>query len=600
LTPNSSSNSSSGLRRALLQDFASSSSSNNMLLSGFEQSSRQLLQVGTGQIPVQGRVSIRESPADAGSSSSTGETTALDNSGDIVVVGGPPDTPNSPVPPQVNPGDNNSSSSDDDSGKAPTPPQQGSTGDNTQGEFPAPLPTVNLPSLSQAVRPKLLIVLAAIAAPSCVALCAVCIAAAVIYKRRKRQDQQQQQQQPGGEQVAGANTPTGAGNSNQLSSKARRRLPSGPGNNNIGFNNNSSISSQPTSASEGNGGIEGADQASVINSNSSAQPSDSSKTGKKKAKKGELASTQPSPPTLELSSNGGYASEQQGRYNTDTNTIGTSSTADARDHPGEVTASRIEFLDPDELQRATTSSDGGTGLRRIPYRDSIDLSSFPEPGSAAPHKQGRLGSLAGSVAGMASSVAAAIGNRMRSSQAGAAYRVPGLEPATGKRGNRGSMELQMPAGERGPTLPGARAASVLVPAAQAVQLSAAVAQQVNSSTRKQQKKAAGVNAGQPAMWLLPTANEAADMPLAAAATNRGATGESQHNSRRPAGAGVAAGGSCDRYDGVGLQETAAGEVVMGGSTLLVPSRSRVNVNLNSHTGGRQQQQQSARSPPAWG
>uniref|UniRef100_A0A383WHF7 Transmembrane protein n=1 Tax=Tetradesmus obliquus TaxID=3088 RepID=A0A383WHF7_TETOB len=472
LTPNSSSNSSgnnsSRLRRALLQEFLASS--RNLLPYGMAGTSRQLLQSaagGTGQVPVQGRVSIRESAFDAGSSSSSNDTTALDNSGDIVVVGGPPADPNTPLPAQINPNDSNSSTGDG-SGKVPTPtpPPQGPSDGSAQASQ-APLPTVDLPNL--AMRPKLLIVLAAIAAPSCVALCAVCIAAGVIYKRRKRQDQeqrqqqQQQQQQASGAHVPGAGSP--AGNSNQkASSKARRRLPSGAGSN---INGSSSSNSQSM-------------------------------------------------------------------------------------------------------------------------------------GSPVPHsssKQGRLGSWAGSVAGMASTVAAAIGSRLRSSQAGAAYKVPGLEPAAARGANRGSLDLAVPAGERGPTLPGARAASVLMPAAEAAQL----AKQVSGSSRQEPVKAATMATGQPAavpaMWLLPTASPSGRHPGAAA--DWGVAGGLQPSSRGSprAAAGAAGPGGYGSYD---LQEDEAGEVV-GGSTFLLPSRSRVNlkVSLNSPTAARQQQLGSPRSPPAW-
>jgi hypothetical protein len=576
-----------------------------LLTYGFAGGSRQLVQSGaggTGQVPVQGRVSIRESADDAGnsssSSSSSGDTTALDNSGDIVVVGDQPADPSAPLPPQLDQGDTSHNSSSDGSDKVPTPnPPQG-TGDGGMQASPAPLPAVNLPGLAQAVRPKLLIVLAAIVAPSCVALCAVCVAAGAIYKRRKQQDKEQQQQQCSGMHgKSGADNPASNDRNinSQAASKARWRLPSGAGGNINGSNGSSSSShaDDPT--------------ASRKPANSSKSPSLNRQ--KKAHKHGELVAAQPTPPILELSSTGGYGFEQQGRYNIDSNNDHT------HDHPGEITASRIEFLDPDELQRPTTSSDGGNSLRHVPCRDSLDLSSVPEPGShAANHKQGRLGSLAGSVAGMASSVAAAIGHRLRSSQAGAAYKVPGLEPAAARGtnvANRGSLDLQMPAGERGPTLPGARGASVLMPAAEAAELAAAVAQQASSSrsSKQQPKKAAATSTSQPAavpaIWLLPTATAAGKTGVAAAGS--GVIGGLQASSSRgPARAAAAAAGGYDGgYDGynaVGLQEAAAGEVV-GGSTFLLPSRSMVNLKVNSPTAAQQQQQQqqgSPRSPPAWG
>jgi hypothetical protein len=266
-------------------------------------------------------------------------------------------------------------------------------------------------------------------------------------------------------------------------------------------------------------------------------------------------------------------------------------------------------LDPSELQRATTSSDGGSGLRHARCRDSIDLTSAPEPGSHSHHqnhhnRRGAFGSLAGSVAGMASNVAAAIGNRLRSSQAGAAYKVPGLEPA-GRSPNRGSLDLQVPAGERGPTLPGARGASVLLPAAEAAQLAAAVGQQVNNSSSKQQPKMAagtstssGQPAAVPAMWLLPTAptsGQAAAAAASTAAAGWGASGGLHPNTSRGTYGRPAAGGH-DSYYASGLQAGVGADEVVGGSTFLLPSRSRVN--LRSPNAG--QQPGSPRSPPAWG
>jgi hypothetical protein len=242
-------------------------------------------------------------------------------------------------------------------------------------------------------------------------------------------------------------------------------------------------------------------------------------------------------------------------------------------------------------------------VRHARYRDSIDFTSAPEPNGNAHHhhhnsRRDAFGSLAGSVSGMASNIAAAFGNRLRSSQAGAAYKVPGLEPAS--RGpNRASLDLAVPAGERGPTLPGARAASVLMPAADAAQLAAAVTQQVNgSSSSRQPVKAAGTSSGQPAavpaMWLLPTAPAAGQAAAAAAAAaGRGATGGLHPNSSR--GAGKPAAGGYDSYNASGVHEGVAGEVV-GGATLLLPSRSRVNLNSPNAP----QQLRSPRSPPAWG
>jgi hypothetical protein len=278
------------------------------------------------------------------------------------------------------------------------------------------------------VKPKLLIVLAAIIAPSCVALCSICIADGFIYKRRKRQDQEQRQQQRSG--VAASNGDSNA----QLASRARRRLPSGPG---AGIGTDNNLEKEGTTLTS--------------SSSSSKGLANSSKTNKKNAKRsGEMAPAQPGPPTLDHSNSAGYEFEQDGHYNSHNN----NNSDNIRDHP-EVTASRIEFLDPFELQRATNSSDGGSGLRHARCRDSIDLTSAPEPGGHPHHhhhhnRRGAFGSLAGSVAGMASNVAAAIGNRLRSSQAGAAYKVPGLEPA-GLGPNRGlGLGLGLSSASRGP------------------------------------------------------------------------------------------------------------------------------------------------------
>jgi hypothetical protein len=120
-------------------------------------------------VPVQGRVGIRESkaPVDPGASSNPGSV-ALDDTGDIVLI-----CWNGVCPPSLT-----------------GIPGQAETPDGTQTQ----LGNSAQAQLSAASGSKLLVILlAALAAPAGLAICATGIAAAVLRKKRKQKDDEQAQ-----------------------------------------------------------------------------------------------------------------------------------------------------------------------------------------------------------------------------------------------------------------------------------------------------------------------------------------------------------------------------------------------------------------------
>lgn len=554
LVPNSSSNGSS--RRHLLQ--ARSKRSGRVLLQS----------ASTGMVPVQGRVSIRESGSAESSISGSNGTEVLDNTGDIMVIGDHP-----PMAPATDPASTNNSS------KVPTPPAQGTApvaGDNTDGA-PGPLPSISLPDIS--VKPKVLLILTAILAPTAVAICTVGVVAGVLYRRRKRKGEEEQRcQQPAATAAANPTSSTAAvehaaaaaeatagasGGGPAPGSSVCQRWPSVAENSQNNFTSGGHTEQQAPSYGNNRGTL--------------ATP-----PKEKKGKRG--AQGVPSATQLDCSNVRSWSQ---------------SSSAPQLQPDGITSASNIEFIDPGEL--AGSSSGDGANFHAMlhPRTDSVDMFSRFEPG-VNPRQQSslrnRFGSLAGSIAGAASSFTAAI-SHFRSSQAGAAYKVPN-KPAA--------------AGSRGPTLPGSYGASHGLPelAAAAATSTAAAAitgakAQQQHRQLKQQPAAAGaaghpVQAPQsavPAMWLLPT--QKPPSASAAAASHWGVTGGVQRSSRGLCSAALTAAPAT----AVGQQPDS---VTFGASTFMVPSRQMFDDVQSTPAEGMarplaapQHGARSPRSPPAW-
>jgi hypothetical protein len=516
--------SSSNRHRSLLQQGASSS---RLLLQAGASSNS----TGTGNVPVQGRVAVRETGS--GSSSSSNPVTAgssaaiaLDDSGDIMVLGLPP-ADVCQANPAVCPADSLNVLV---TGKIPQP---GAAESSSTGTQPAGgLPKLQIPGL--AVSPKVLIVIAALAGPTALALCAMGIVAGVLHRKRKRQKEEQQQAKQQHEQAAAAAEP-------HVDAEA------GPGSG----GNSREGSFDDAAGSSGSGPVRGsavrrrisstavyASQDGTHNSStgSGAAPDGQNKGRNSRGGNARFRKRAPganSGATLEHSANGSPSSSPGG------------SSGELEDpsmlvqRTGSTTVTEVQFLEVGETGFGSVCGGVAVSGRSVTARSnrgSIDLQSMFEPAYPAGPRLGKMhrqqqqqnSLVRSSLTGMANGIRSAVNGFLRSSQAGAAYKVP----KAGEAVLRSSLDYPMHGmGERGPTLPGARRGSVDVPAAAAADYAAKAAGIAATSgaaggvamlqqQQQQQQVAPAATSAQlqrsvPAKWLLPTAGITA--PAAAAA-----------------------------------------------------------------------------------
>jgi hypothetical protein len=453
----------------LLTPGSNSSSNNNKR--------RSLLQtgngIGTGNVPVQGRVAVRETGSGSGSSSSSSSSTttavALDESGDIMVLG-PPPVDVCLATPAACP----ASAAATASGKLPQTGAPAASNGSTQ-QSSGGLSKLQIPGLP--ISPKVLIIIAALA------LCATgfvaprfapATVAGVPHRKRKRQREQQQQattprdadeedEPQVGQACSREDSFVGNAGSNS-SRQVRRRISSTAGYGSHARSN--------TTSSNGSGN-ETASAADM-------QPGGCNKgRGKNPRFKKRLPGAN-SAPALEHSANGSpMGSPDASSGELDERTLPTQ-------RIGSITATNVQFLELGETGFGSVCGGpvacAGSGVMPS-ARDSIDIQSMFEPAAAAtgprPSKQHRQqqqqqqsSSLRSSLSVMANGIKSAVNGLIRSSQAGAAYKVP----KSGDAALRSSLDYpQHGMGERGPTLPGARRGSVHVPAAAAAEFAAKAA-----------------------------------------------------------------------------------------------------------------------------
>jgi hypothetical protein len=215
-------------------------------------------------------------------------------------------------------------------------------------------------------------------------------------------------------------------------------------------------------------------------------------------------------------------------------------------HVGSITATEVQFLDVGETGFGSVCG-GAAPASRLPGRDSVDLQSMfegpaavPRPGRQVRQQQQQRGGLRSSLSGMASAIRSSVNGLLHSSQAGAAYKVPNLKSSGDAR--RGSLDI--PQGERGPTLPGARQGSILVPAAAAAEIAAKAASiaaglevsggsgDYGAGVQMLQLAPAATSARLqqtvPTKWVLPTSIAAAGLTAPRAAAGPGAATFGRH------------------------------------------------------------------------
>lgn len=400
--------------------------------------------------------------------------TPLDESGDVMVIGPASSGAGTCSDPSCGHVTSStiSTGSTGSTGKLPhgAPEANTDSGSSSDAGVSSSPPKTGLPGIT--ISPKLLVVLASLAGPVALALCATGIAAGVLHRRRKKREREEQQQlQKDAVPAAAQGRETTDGSANSVGTPSREDSLDGY----VGSLNGASRPSKVRKRIQSTAGSNSCDGASAATTTAAA--GDGVKghgrvytkkvSGKKKGHK-----VPGTPSTAQL---------EHSRKNS-----GAGSSGELGDNTLRHAVTEIEFLEPTE----TGSSDpGGIGSLQLHRKDSIELQL--EQAAKPQHKTLRQ-SITGSIAGMAHGLA----NALRLSQTGAAYKVPSTQdrntPAL-----RSSLDLQPPmhaARKREPTLPGARRGSLDVPAAAAAGFAArasAIAAELHAVTAPAAPAASG-------------------------------------------------------------------------------------------------------------